>query len=85
MHIAKRSTRDLYCEPFRPVHPDCNTLATPNQFKQKRLPDFEGGRLGLRQRAMIFGDFLEKKAKLPVFCGLDRTRTCDLADVNGAF
>jgi len=23
--------------------------------------------------------------KSPVFCGLDRTRTCDLADVNGAF
>ncbi len=25
------------------------------------------------------------QAKSPVFCGLDRTRTCDLADVNGAF
>jgi len=24
-------------------------------------------------------------AKLPIFCGLGGTRTCDLTDVNGAF
>ena len=31
-------------------------------------------------------DFIKTKTSLTTrFCGLDRTRTCDLTDVNGAF
>ena len=67
------------------VYSDCNTFATPNRFKQKSPPDLWGGPFKFWQHALVLGVFASFQAKTPVFCGLDRTRTCDLTDVNGAF
>ena len=83
---AESSNSDRYREPLRLVHPDCNSLAIPNRFKQKKyLLDFEGCSLGFRQYAAILDILPYFYAKSPVFCGLGGTRTCDLTDVNGAF
>jgi hypothetical protein len=44
--------------PLRPIHPDCNTFATPDGLKQKkRLPDFKGGVLRFRQHTVILRIF----------------------------
>jgi hypothetical protein len=82
-----RETRspDLYYEPLRPVYPDCNTFATPNGFKQKTTSPISGRLLRISATDLDLGPFALFSRKISFFCGLDRTRTCDLADVNGAF
>jgi hypothetical protein len=62
------------------------TLFNTERIQTKnRLPISEGGFLAFRQHALMLAFLPYFQAKSPVFCGLDRTRTCDLADVNGAF
>ena len=54
-------------------------------LNKKAPPQFRGGSLRFRRRAMILCVFcfIFKQNHLFI-CGLDSTRTCDLTDVNGA-
>ena len=57
----------------------------PTSLNKNRLPDLQGGSLWSWQHASVLGTFASFSSKIACFCGLDRTRTCDLAEVNGVF
>jgi hypothetical protein len=52
---------------------------------KNHLPDLQEGFVWSWQHASMMGNFALLLSKIACFCGPDRTRTCDLADVNGAF
>ncbi len=65
------------------------TIATLLQHRtdlnKNCIPDHQGGSFWSWQLASMLGNSALFSSKIVDFCGLDRTRTCDLADVNGAF
>ena len=74
-------TPNLYYELLRPAP----VIATPHWSKQKIASPKIGEVLRSFGTMPEWGIFASFSSKIACFCGLDRTRTCDLADVNGAF